>query len=97
MSLISADAEQANRIINSVVATPRLESKWLSLYLPVSLRQYDGLAMGAGLRFGPLSVGSGSVISNYFGDSSKTTDIFVGLKIPVYRKTLSSEQRELDY
>lgn len=97
MSLVSADAEQANRIINTVVATPRLESKWFSFYLPVSLRQYDGLAMGAGLRFGPLSVGSGSVISNYINDSSKTTDVFVGLKIPVYRKTVSSQRSGLDY
>lgn len=97
MSLVSADAEQANRIINSVVATPRLESKWFSFYLPVSLRQYDGLAMGAGLRLGPLSVGSGSVISNYVSDSSKTTDVFVGLKIPVYRKTVSSQKAALDY
>jgi hypothetical protein len=49
------------------------------------MRQYDGLAMGAGLRLGPLMVGSGSVISNVLGDSAKTTDVYVGLKIPIYK------------
>ena len=85
LSLIGDDQEQANRIINTLTATPRFQSRWFSFYLPVSLRQYDGFAMGAGLRLGPLSVGSGSVISNYLGDSSQTTDIYAGLKIPIYR------------
>ncbi|GAB2760572.1 hypothetical protein GCM10010465_00930 [Actinomadura fibrosa] len=85
LSLVSADAEHANRIINTVAATPRFESKWFSFYLPVSMRQYDGLAMGAGFRLGPLMVGSGSLISNVLGDSAKTTDIYAGLKIPIYR------------
>ena len=84
-SLIGEDEEQANRIINTLTATPRFQSRWFSFYLPVSLRQYDGFAMGAGLRLGPLSVGSGSVISNYLADSSQTTDIYLGLKIPIYR------------
>lgn len=85
LSLVTADKEFTNRIINTIVASPRLETRWLSIYLPVSLRQYDGLSMGAGLRFGPLMVGSGSVISNVIGDSSKTTDIYAGLKIPIYQ------------
>ncbi len=84
-SLIAADKEFANRIINTFTASPRLETRWLSIYLPVSLRQYDGLSMGAGIRFGPLMMGSGSAISNLIGSSSKTTDIYAGLKIPIYQ------------
>ncbi len=85
MSLVGEGKEQANRILNFFTAVPRFESKWFSFYLPLGIRQYDGFAMGAGLRFGPLSVGSGSVISNYISDSAKTTDVYIGLKIPVYR------------
>lgn len=85
LSLRGESADQANRVLNTVTAVPRFESKWLSFYLPVGVRQYDGFTMGAGFRFGPLSVGSGSVISNYVTDSAKTTDVFVGLKIPIYR------------
>lgn len=84
-SLIADDKEFANRIINTLTASPRFETRWLSIYLPVSMRQYDGFSMGTGFRFGPLMVGSGSVISNLIGDSSKTTDIYVGLKIPIYQ------------
>lgn len=85
LSLIGENTEKANRVINTVSATPRFESKWFSFYLPVSMRQYDGLAMGAGFRLGPLMVGSGSLISNLIGDSAKTTDVYAGLKIPIYR------------
>ena len=85
LSLVNDSREQANRIINNLSATPRYQSRWFSFYLPLSIRQYDGFSMGAGLRLGPLSVGSGSIISNYISDSSKTTDLYVGLKIPIYR------------
>lgn len=84
-SMIDQEAKHANRTINSLTLTPRFENKWLSFYLPVGIRQYDGLVMGAGLRLGPLSVGSGSLISNYLMDSSQTTDVYVGLKIPFFR------------
>lgn len=94
--LISAQADLAmtsnsanfvgNSIINTVTVAPRLETKWFSFYAPFSFRQYGDVAFGGGFRLGPLSVGSGSVFSNLLSDSSKTTDVFVGLKIPIYRK-----------
>lgn len=93
--LISAQADLAmtsnaasflgNSIINTVTVAPRLETKWFSFYAPLSFRQYGDVAFGGGFRLGPLSVGSGSVFSNLLSDSSKTTDVFVGLKIPLYR------------
>lgn len=85
LSLVGEGTDQANRILNTVTAVPRFESKWFSFYLPVGVRQYDGFTMGTGLRFGPLTLGSGSIISNYISDSVKTTDIYFGLKIPIYR------------
>ena len=85
LSLIGESTQQASRVINTLTATPRYESRWFSFYLPVSIRQYDGVAMGAGLRLGPLTVGSGSIITNYISDDSQTADVYVGLKIPLYR------------
>lgn len=94
--LISAQADLAmtsndasflgNSIINTVIVAPRLETKLFSFYAPLSFRQYGDVAFGGGFRLGPLSVGSASIFSNLLSDSSKTTDIFVGLKIPIYRK-----------
>lgn len=87
-ALVSSDSESANNIINNVTLAPRLETKWLSIYSPLSLRQYGDFAWGFGLRFGPLMVGSGSVLSNLISSSTKTTDVYVGLKVPFYRKVV---------
>jgi len=84
-SLIGHDKDQANRIINTVTATPRLETRFFSFYLPLSIRQYDGFAAGAGLRLGPLTLGSASAITSLLSDSSKTADVYVGLKVPIYQ------------
>lgn len=86
VSLISSSQAQSNRMINTYTLTPRLETKWLTLFVPVGLRQYDEFAMGAGFRFGPLSLGSSSILSSLISDKSRTADIFLGLKIPIYRK-----------
>jgi hypothetical protein len=85
-SLIANNTETSNSIINTVTIAPRLETKWFSIYSPISYRQYGDFAWGAGFRFGPLMVGSGSVLTNLLSSSSKTTDVYVGLKVPIYRK-----------
>lgn len=86
LSLVKKSAELNNSIINTVTLTPRFESKWFTFYTPLSLRQYGDFAFGGGFRLGPLMVGSGSVFSNLLSNSSKTTDIYLGLKVPLYRK-----------
>lgn len=86
LSMIKEDNQLANTIINNVTVSPRLETKWFSFYAPVSFRQYGDFAFGGGFRLGPLTVGSGSVFSNLLSDTSKTTDVYVELKIPIYRK-----------
>ncbi|WP_290696770.1 DUF5723 family protein [Lacinutrix sp.] len=85
-SLIKSNTELSNKINNSVTIAPRLETKWFSFYSPISFRQYDDFAWGAGIRFGPLTVGSGSILTNLISDTSKTADVFFGLKVPIYQK-----------
>ncbi len=84
-SMVGNNKEQANRVINTLTATPRLETRLFSLYLPLSIRQYDGFAAGAGFRFGPVTVGSASAITTLLSDSSRTADVYVGLKVPIYQ------------
>lgn len=84
-SLIGNDWEQSNRVINTVTLTPRFETKIFSFYLPLGVRQYDDFSAGAGFRFGPLTVGSASALSLLLSDSSKTADVFLGLKVPIYQ------------
>lgn len=85
LSLVKKNTQNANTIINSVTLSPRLETKWISIYSPISMRQDGEFAWGGGLRLGPLMVGSGSILSNLLSDTTKTTDVYVGLKIPLYQ------------
>lgn len=87
LSIVSKDNIQASRISNVVSLTPRFESRWLSFYVPLSVVQYNGFQAGAGLRAGPLYIGSGSVISALTSDNSRGADVYAGLKIPVYQGT----------
>lgn len=84
-SMIGQERLLTNRIINTVTATPRFETKLFSFYLPVSIRQHDVFSAGAGLRFGPLTVGSGSAITNLLSTSDRTTDVYLGIKVPIYQ------------
>ncbi|WP_054851609.1 DUF5723 family protein [Olleya sp. ITB9] len=84
-SLIKNNTQFTNKINNAVTISPRIETKWFSFYTPVSFRQYDDTAWGAGFRLGPLTLGSSSILSNIISDNSKSTDLYVGLKIPIYQ------------
>jgi len=78
--------EGSNAIMNTATLSPRLETKWASLYMPIGFRQYGDFSWGAGARIGPLLIGSGSIISNLISDDSQSVDLYVGLKIPLFRK-----------
>ncbi|WP_033956098.1 DUF5723 family protein [Psychroserpens jangbogonensis] len=86
LSMVKRENELANSVNNSLTLTPRFETKWFSFFTPVSIRQFDDFAVGGGFRFGPLTVGSGSIFTNLISDRSRTADAFVALKIPLYRK-----------
>jgi hypothetical protein len=86
LSLVKEATVLSNSVINTFILAPRLETRWFSFYAPLSFREYGDIAFGGGIRFGPLTVGSGSVFTNLLSDSSKTTDVYFGLKIPLYSK-----------
>ncbi|GAA0880223.1 hypothetical protein GCM10009119_31930 [Algoriphagus jejuensis] len=74
-----------SRVINTATITPRMEMKLLSIYSPISYRQYDAIpSWGLGVRFGPVVIGSGSILTNAISKKSRTADAYVGLKLPIY-------------
>ncbi|GMQ26128.1 hypothetical protein Aoki45_28100 [Algoriphagus sp. oki45] len=76
-----------SQIVNSFVLTPRLESGWFSLYSPISYRQYEGsISWGVGVRLGPVTLGSGSILTNLLSKNSRSTDAYFGVQIPIYKK-----------
>jgi hypothetical protein len=84
-SLVDAKKINATAIANSVTFTPRYETRQFSFYLPVTYMEYSGTQIGTGFRAGPLFIGSGSLISNLFSNTSKACNLYVGLKVPIYQ------------
>ncbi|SHO64063.1 DUF5723 family protein [Algoriphagus zhangzhouensis] len=76
-----------SKMMNQLTITPRFETRWLSVYSPVSFREYSsGVYWGLGVRVGPLMVGSGSIITNLISKNSQSADAYIGLKVPIYRR-----------
>jgi outer membrane protein OmpA-like peptidoglycan-associated protein len=86
-ALTKKGKENTSRISNIASLTPRFESRWFSFYVPLSVVEHNGFQAGAGLRMGPLYLGSGSVISALTSDNTKGADVYAGLKIPVYQRS----------
>ncbi|MDT7829122.1 DUF5723 family protein [Pricia sp. S334] len=85
LSMRGSGNSHTNNLVNTTTVAPRFESKWFSMYSPIGLRQYGDFAWGLGFRMGPLTVGSGSILTNLFSDNSKNADVYLGLKIPLYK------------
>tara|TARA_R110000868_G_scaffold601_2_gene4285 strand:+ start:2327 stop:3517 length:1191 start_codon:yes stop_codon:yes gene_type:complete len=85
LSILKNNTPNANSIINNTTISPRLETKYFSLYSPISYRQYGDLSWGAGFRISSFAIGSGSILSNLLSKSSKTTDIYVAGSINVFK------------
>jgi hypothetical protein len=85
LSMRKSGSSITNNLINTATLAPRWESKWFSVYSPLGLRQYGDFAWGLGFRLGPLTIGSGSILTNLISDNSKNADIYIGLKVPLYK------------
>lgn len=72
----------------SVCITPRAETSWCGLYLPISYNTISGFQGGAAIRLGPLVVGSGSIINTRIINKTKGIDAYAILRVPFfgYRK-----------
>lgn len=69
---------------NTFTLTPRYEGKGIGLYIPINYNTLTKFNAGASFRFGPLFVGSGSVLTALFG-SSKQVDVHMGLRFGLLR------------
>ncbi|SDQ21749.1 OmpA family protein [Flagellimonas zhangzhouensis] len=93
-SLTAKNAVNTGGILNQYRLTPRFESTWLAFYSPISIIQEVGFMWGAGLRLGPLYMGSGSVLSSLVGKETKGLDLYAGLKVPIYQNNLKDKDND---
>lgn len=84
LSLTAKNKINKSTITDLMTLTPRYESKWLSFYMPLSVIQYVGFQAGAGVRLGPLYLGSGSILTNLVSNKSTGANFYAGLKIPFF-------------
>ena len=96
ISLVSRNNTNANRFSNTVMVSPRYESKWLTVFSPISYIQYGGVGWGAGARIGPLFFGSGTIFSNLIqkDQRSKSFDLYAGIKIPIFHEKPVVEEED---
>jgi outer membrane protein OmpA-like peptidoglycan-associated protein len=81
--------------VTTFTATPRLEKKWVSIYSPVSYSANGQLNWGAGVRIGPLFVGSGSVLSSMLKKRVQAADAHIGLTIPIFQHRNARKEPKL--
>jgi|HubBroStandDraft_2_1064218.scaffolds.fasta_scaffold12172_2 outer membrane protein OmpA-like peptidoglycan-associated protein len=80
--------------ITTATVTPRLEKKWISIYSPVSYNVEGQLNWGAGVRIGPLFMGSGSILSSMLKSKITSADAHVGLSIPIFQHRRSEDKKD---
>ena len=80
--------------VSTATITPRFEKKWLSIYVPVSYNERGQLAAGAGFRFGPVYVGSGTVLSALAKNRIQYADVHAGLTIPIFQPRNNRKRKQ---
>ena len=67
--------------------TPRYDRKWFGAAVPISIDQFNRFNAGVSFRFGPVWIGSNSLIRNAVANESYGFDAYAMVKIPVFRRT----------
>lgn len=85
LALKNSENKNTTTMPSSIALIPRFERKWLGLYCPISYNSYKQFTWGAGFRLGPLHIGSSTILSNVLSKKSKEVNVYIGLKIPIYK------------
>ena len=94
LSLVDNSALGKTSSANTWLLTPRYETKVFTFSLPINYMEFSGTQVGAGVRLGPLFVGSSSVITNLLSKESRGADIYFGFKIPVYQNKFGDKDED---
>jgi outer membrane protein OmpA-like peptidoglycan-associated protein len=94
LNMVAASSPTNPNYVTTFTVTPRLEKKWVSIYSPVSYSANGQINWGAGLRFGPLFVGSGTVLSSLMKQRISAADAHVGLTIPIFQHDKSKKNKD---
>lgn len=85
-ALVKTDGLYNTNGLNHFTFTPRFETRVFSAYLPVTYSELGGTSIGAGVKLGPLIIGSGSILSNLISDKTQMANVFLAFKAPINHK-----------
>jgi len=95
LNMLSTSNPVSPNYVTTFTVTPRLEKKWVSVYSPVSYSANGQLNWGAGVRVGPVFVGSGSVLSSLFKNRIQSADAHMGVTIPIFQHRNARKEPKL--
>jgi hypothetical protein len=82
-SLLAAQT-QGFRQPSSLIVSPRIETKWLEVAMPMGLTQdYKKGNIGAFVRVGPAFVGSDNFVTNLMSNNIKGINLYFGLSTSI--------------
>jgi len=70
-----------NNRINHLTITPRYERKNIAAYFPISFSPLGDASLGAGIRVGPVVIGSGSILSNLIMKNPNNINVFAAVRL----------------
>ncbi|MFL9483028.1 DUF5723 family protein [Chitinophagaceae bacterium LWZ2-11] len=72
--------------LTTLVLTPRYETKWFSVFSPITYSAYNQLSWGLGASSGIFYIGSGTLFSNLFKSDISRMNVYLGLHIPIFKR-----------
>lgn len=76
--------------------TPRYESRWFSVYSPVSYNEQKEFGWGIGINVGVFYVGTSTMLSNLMRSNVKNADFHVGMHVPIGRSKKSKSRPTIE-
>jgi hypothetical protein len=73
------------RRANSVSVTPRFETKWFDLAMPLSLYEYRQPQLGLSMRLYFLTIGTDKLLSMFIPSDLYGADIYAQVKVPLFK------------
>lgn len=68
---------------SSISITPRYETTWFGIAVPLQYNQMSGFNLGTGLRLGPIWLASNNMLNTFFNQEIKDVNLQMMVKFPI--------------